>query len=169
MSVVVWDGKTLAADRQCTNFGLRYACTKMRRLTDGTVLAIVGHMDSGLLMMDWYESGCKKEEWPLMDWYESGCKKEEWPLVQSDNDRWSRLIILFPDGRLAQYERCPALEYITTAPLAWGGGADFAMGAMAMGADARRAVEIASIYSEGCGFGVEAFDVMPLALGAAGD
>lgn len=154
MSVVAWDGKTLAADRQCTNAGMRYVCTKMRQLSNGVVLAVTGCMDSGLMMMRWFEEGADRDNWPD---------------PQTDKEHWSRLIVLYPNGDLWQYERCPVPERIIAAPLAWGAGQDYAMGAMAMGADARRAVEIANTYCEGCGFGVEAFDVQQLALVKAGD
>jgi len=43
--------------------------------------------------------------------------------------------------------------------MAWGSGRDYAMGAMEMGADARRAVEVTNVHSTDCGFGVEAYDL----------
>lgn len=154
MSVIAWDGKTLAADRQCTNNGLKYEAIKIWQLETGEVVAVCGHMDSGLAMKHWFITGADPQQWPK---------------VQEDNDRWSRLIVLRPNGELYQYERCPYPERIIASRLAWGAGADYAMGAMAMGADARRAVEITNEHSEGCGFGVDAYDVQHLTLVQAGD
>jgi hypothetical protein len=37
MSVVVWDGVSLAADRQITNIGLRMQASKMLATSDGTL------------------------------------------------------------------------------------------------------------------------------------
>lgn len=47
MSVIVWDGETLAADRQATCAGLRYTAQKIGRLEDGSLLAWTGQQDTG--------------------------------------------------------------------------------------------------------------------------
>jgi ATP-dependent protease HslVU (ClpYQ) peptidase subunit len=154
MSVVVWDGKTLAADRQATNAGLRRTISKMKRLSDGTVLAWVGSQDTGLAMARWYEAG-----------HDFEC----YPAGQRDKEDWSSLIAVLPDRRILVFEKWEAAIEILDEQMAWGSGRDFALGAMAMGANARRAVEIASQFSIDCGCGVEAFDVAPLALVQTGD
>jgi hypothetical protein len=41
--------------------------------------------------------------------------------------------------------------------MAWGIGCDFALGAMAMGADAVQAVEITNKFSIHCGMGVDSY------------
>jgi hypothetical protein len=144
MSIVVWDGKTLAADMQATCADARFKVSKMRRLDDGTVLAWAGHQDGGLAMARWYETGADPNKLPP-------CQKDE----------WTRLIVVQPGGKVVFYEQFGYPIEVLDCPAAWGSGRDFALGALAMGADARRAVEIACQFNINCGMGVEAIDVAP--------
>lgn len=140
MTVIAWDGKILAADRRADVNGTASSVIKIRRLLSGNVVAFTGNLGSGLL---------------LCDWYERGARKEEWPSFQSTND-WSRLIVASKDG-LVFYEgqRCPIkiLDPFT----AFGTGRDVALGALAMGANAIKAVEIACQYQSDCGNGCDWF------------
>ena len=145
MSVVAWDGKTLAADRQAGCAGLRIETRKIWRQEDGTVLAFTGSIDSMMMLLRWYREGAKVEQWPA-----SQARKD-----------WTRLIVVKPNLTINVYERYPEPEIVIYAPTAWGAGRDYAIGAMAMGADARKAVEVTNQFSESCGFGVDAFDVRP--------
>jgi hypothetical protein len=112
-------------------------------LKDGTILAATGSECSGALMMQWYEEGANFSNYPAN---------------QTDKDDWSRLVVVSPNGRVSCYEKYPVRIDVIQVPMAWGSGQDFALGALAMGADARKAVEIASQFSTDCGLGVEAFD-----------
>jgi ATP-dependent protease HslVU (ClpYQ) peptidase subunit len=154
MSVVVWDGKTLAADRQITSAEMRVTVSKMKRLLDGTLLAWVGSQDGGLVMARWYENGEDVNAWP-----ES----------QKDKKDWTRLIVVKPDGRVFFYERLGEPINVIETPIAWGSGRDFAMGALAMGADARKAVEVANSLCVSCGMGVEAYDLHIAAFSESAD
>lgn len=146
MSVVVYDGKSLAADRQITIGDLRVMGSKMRVIIEGgKVLAWTGHQDSGLAMARWYQAGARPEHWP-------DCQKGE---------NWSRLIVAHYDG-FHCYEHTPEKLILDVPFMAWGAGRDFALGALAMGATARQAVEVACRFSVMCGGGVEAYE-----LGAA--
>ena len=144
MSVVVWDGKTLAADCQVTAAGTRHRVSKIRKLESGEVLAWTGWQDSGLAMADWYQQGADPKAFPA---------------IQSDENRWSRLVVASPAGVFA-YEHLPFRLDVLDPYCAWGAGMDYALGALAMGADARRAVEVACLFSVDCGFGVEAYDLV---------
>lgn len=141
MSVIAWDGKTLAADRMAVNNGLNLVAQKLFIVHqhDLIALAFTHGMEEGHM---------------LMQWYLHGAKKEEWPSFQDDENRWARLVILKQDG-LYTIEQCPIEIQQSHAPLAWGMGRDFALGAMMQGADATRAVEIANELSIYCGFGVD--------------
>lgn len=145
MSVVAWDGKTLAADRQATCAGLRTPTSKMC-VTKSEIIAWTGDSDKGRLLADWYLSGADKTTWPKQ---------------QEDKDGWVRMIVASASG-CKVYEMTP-YPLIVHAPFAaWGSGRDYAYGALEMGADARRAVEVANIHSIECGFGVEAYDLEEL-------
>jgi len=153
VSVVAWDGKTLAADRMAGNSGLCFAASKITRLDDGTLLAITGTIGTAQAMIEWYRDGADPAKYP------------KW---QEIKDKWSRLIVVAPDAQVRCYEQFPFPTPLLQRTMAWGAGQDFAMGAMAAGADARRAVEITIDLCDSCGLGVDAFDV-GLQLVSTGD
>ena len=143
MSVVAWDGKSIAADKQATAGGLRHTTTKLRRLDSGEVLAWTGDQDSAGMVAKWYADGADPAKWP-----ES----------QKDKDDWSRLIVATADS-VKVFERQPVFSLIEDQFLAWGSGRDFAIGAMARGASAKEAVEVAMKFDAGCGLGVDVVDL----------
>lgn len=145
MSVVAWDGYTLAVDRQGENAGHIFPVSKSRRLANGEIVAWTGGHAQGLL---------------LAQWYEDGADPAKWPAFQSDKDSWTRLIVAKPTG-IAVYEQYPVPMIQEGLQRAYGAGRDFALGALAMGADARRAVEIASELSDSCGMGVDVYEIIP--------
>lgn len=139
MSVVAWDGKTIAADKQATCAGLRFKTTKLRRLESGEVLAWTGDQDSGQIVAKWYSDGADPEKWPA---------------CQADKDVWARLIVAH-GGACRVFERQPVAMPIEDEFMAWGSGRDYAMGAMARGASAEEAVAVAMEFDTGCGMGVD--------------
>ena len=141
MTVIAWDGKTLAADRMAVWSGMQATVSKIRRIETGEILAWSGSQDCGLI---------------LADWYECGADPTKWPDFQKDKDDWTRLIIARKDGIHCYEQHLIPLRFDNLF-LAWGSGRDYAMGAMAMGADAIKAVQIASQFDTGCGNGVEHF------------
>lgn len=144
MSVIVWDGTTIAADKRGTNADLITVTTKLHKLDSGVVLGWTGTMEHGLGLMEWFKNGAKKEEWPSFQ----------------QKDTWTRLIVAHPDGHIVQYEQEPYPQLIESDRCAWGSGRDYAFGAMAMGADAIKAVEVASEFCSSCGNGVTSFKIV---------
>jgi ATP-dependent protease HslVU (ClpYQ) peptidase subunit len=140
MSIVVWDGKTLAADKQGTVGDLRLKTTKIAKLSTGEILGWVGAVEHGLALVNWYANGCKIEEWPETQ------KGEE----------WGKLIVI-TKGKAYEYEQLPIRQLVQSVPAAWGSGRDFALGALAMGADAIGAVKVACKFSTSCGMGIDSF------------
>lgn len=138
MSVIAWDGKHVAADRQATNADMRRATRKVWRISGDEIAACTGEEAGGLDMVRWYEMGAAREKFP----------------AAQATDRWTRLIV-FTERGAKVYEQAPEPIILTKPFMAWGSGRDFAMGAMAMGADARRAVQIASKFNIACGMGVD--------------
>jgi len=139
MSVVAWDGKAVAADKQATCSSMRFTVTKLRRLGTGEVLAWTGDLDSGVL---------------LAQWFEDGADPAKWPKCQEDKDQWVRLLV-FSSAGARFYERQPVAVAIEDRFMAWGSGRDYAVGALACGKTAREAVEIAARFSTECGMGVD--------------
>jgi len=138
MSIVVWDGKVLAADMMATNAGLKFKVSKMRHLQDGTVLAWVGNQDQGLFLADWYENGKDVDKWPAFQ----------------STPEWTRLIVA-KDGVCWYYDTLPVAQYVYGDFAAFGSGRDFAYGAKFAGANAIDCVNAAIEHSDSCGFGVE--------------
>ncbi len=143
MSVIAWDGKMLAADKQATSQGLIVTTTKIRRVANGSIIAFEGDIDRGLV---------------LAKWYEDGCDESKWPSFQKDKDDWTRLVLATTDG-IFNYEREPIPIRIESSIMAWGQGRDFAIAAMHMGKNASEAVLFASKFTTGCGCGVNAFEL----------
>lgn len=139
MTIIAWDGKTLAMDKQATANGLRRKTTKFRRLASGEILTWTGDQDSGEAVARWYEQGADPEKWPA---------------CQRDKDDWARLIVASRKG-VKFFERQPIAVRVEDRFSAWGSGRDFAIGAMARGATAIEAVKVAMRFDAGCGLGVD--------------
>lgn len=138
MTVIAWDGRTLAADRQATNAECRREVKKIYRLKSGELASFCG-----------LEAGARE----LLSWYEDGADPAKYPPLQATQD-WVRLIVVTRKG-VFEYEQRPVKQPLKEKFFAWGSGRDFALGAMAAGATAKQAVLIASRYSVGCGMGVD--------------
>ena len=147
MTVIAWDGKTLAADKQATLFSMKVTTTKIRRIKRrdvvNEVLAWSGDQDSGQAMAAWYEAGAN----PTL-FHE----------CQQNNEAWTRLIVADRYGA-KYYERSPIGVKVEDAFAAWGTGSDFAVMAMHLGKSAREAVELTCLFATGCGNGVDSFDL----------
>lgn len=148
MSVVVWDGRSrvIAADRQVSIGDLISPGRKMLR--DGPrVYAWTGDTAAARMLIDWHSDPNRSSA--------------SWPVIQH-TESWTRLIIADAHG-CHFFEQHPArIEVPPDSFFAFGAGRDLAMGALAAGADARKAVEIANTYNAWCGFGVELYDLKEL-------
>lgn len=145
MSVIVWDGKTLAADRLCLMGERKYTGRKIHRLDNGDLCAWSGTHTKGIELMAWYKEGAKRDLFPT-----------------ASDEEFTRLIVV-SGQRVYAYENSPFRIELLDAYHAWGSGCEFALGAMKMGASAVKAVEIASELCSSCGLGVDAFEIEPLA------
>lgn len=140
MSVIAWDGNTIAADKRASNDGFIGTTTKLFRTITGRVVGFVGTASQGLELMAWFEAGADPEKYPKFQ----------------TTDTWTRLIVA--DG-------CSCLVYETTPyPLtiedkfcAFGSGRDFAISAMALGKTPSEAVRFAMVFDSNCGNGVTEF------------
>ncbi len=141
MSVVAWDGRTVAADRRVTENDVPHLCRKVFRTKHGEILAFVGGFDHGLSLVRWYKSGGNAAKFPK-------ARKAD-----------SATLIVFSKTRVYEFDGSPRAMPVSDKFMAWGSGKGPALGAMAMGADARRAVKIAGRYNVNCGMGVTAFRV----------
>lgn len=139
MTVVAFDGKTLAADRMSTCNYIRTSITKLFQIDAETFVACTGDASGAAAMRAWFAAGAAPEKFPA-------CQS---------TDSWARLIVFRMDKGVEFYERTPHAIPLEDPFYAWGAGAETALGAMAAGADAREAVLIASRFCESCGYGVD--------------
>lgn len=141
MTVIAWDGKTLAADKLGDAGGLKRTTTKIFRF-DGGLFGSAGSASRGAEMFAWIKSGADPERVPsyqLTDDYQV--------VMVVDNER-----------KVWLYGRS-AYPFIMEDPFhAIGSGRDFALAAMDLGCDAERAVEVACRFETGCGNGVDTLE-----------
>lgn len=141
MSIIVWDGTTLAADKQVTNINLkRSSATKIIRINDDILVAGVGQHQTVMALIEWVRWGMPVAKFP----------KEF-----TDKSESTTLWIINRNKTIGRIEDGPFLIMQDTHRFADGSGRDFAYGAMEMGADAVEAVEIACKYDIYCGGGID--------------
>lgn len=139
MSVIAWDGKTLAADKQSTYGEQRSVVTKIFRVPQG-LLGVTGkteHMK------------------PLLNWFNNFEVPELFPEFQKDPEENSAVLLITKERKIMCYGAQVDPFMIEQPMYATGCGKDFAMGAMLAGADARRAVEITCQLNVYCGMGID--------------
>lgn len=142
MTVVAYDGHNLAADKRSVCGGKIATTTKVRRIATGEVLAWTGMQARGELLARWYEAGADPTAWPVPNDDENDCV---------------RLIVADRHG-CKFYEQAVPIK-VEDAFMAWGSGADFATMAMHLGLNAKSAVGDTSLFSIGCGNGVDSFEL----------
>lgn len=141
MTVIAWDGKTLAADKRATCVGNPNTTTKIRRLSDGTLIGASGDADAAREIIYWYENGALPSNFP-------GNRDD------SNNTRASILIIT-PERKIRMIQRTAFLVDFEDKFFAMGSGRDYALAAMHLGFDAIKAVEVASALDVDCGNGID--------------
>ena len=146
MTVVVWDGKNLATDRMANDGSLKWEASKAWYASVNNKPAIISGV--GLLQHIVF----------LREWVKKGAVIGDYPRHVLSQHHTHQLIVVNPEG-LWLYEGVPVPVEYGVKPCAFGHGKDFAYGALAMGADAQRAVEVANECSLQCGKGVEIFSI----------
>ena len=142
MTVICWDGKTLAADRMGDAGGLRRTTTKIFRF-DGGLFGSAGRGSRAAEMFAWIKDGSDPQRVPpfqLTDEY------QDVMVVRNDRTVWIYGQSAYPFRMEDPFH-------------AIGSGRDFAMAAMLLGHDARTAVEVASQFCSGCGMGVDTLEL----------
>lgn len=139
MTVIAWDGITLAADRRSVSVGTIGETTKIHRVR-GCLVGTSGESCIGEEILAWFGASENPEEFP------EACRTEE---------GWGRMLVIREDGRVQTYERSPYPLRQESKYFAIGSGADIALAAMHLGEPAADAVLLASKLNAGCGNGVD--------------
>lgn len=144
MTVIAWDGKTLAADKMSCSAGYGYTVTKVHRLADGSVAAFAGDVDSAMA---------------LLHWLNGDRDAATYPDAQKTND--TSAFVVGPDGKAVSYGKTPHPQVMEDRYYSMGHGRDFALAAMHCGKTAREAVELTCLLDVYCGNGVDTLELAP--------
>lgn len=144
MTVIAWDGKTLAADKQATAGSLKRTVTKLRRLDSKRIAGVAGNMSAGVAMLKWLMSK-KKGRFPL----------------DVESDEYSCSVLVIERGKILVYEGAPDPLEFEDECFAIGSGRDFALAAMHCGKTAAEAVLVTQQFDCGCGNGVDTLTLLP--------
>lgn len=139
MTVIAWDGKTLAADKRSVLSGKPTTVTKLTS-SNGWLLAISGDLVKGL---------------ELVEWFRAGRDPKELPAFQRSNDDYVPMLAISPSAEVFHFEDSPVPFRVEDLVYAMGSGRDYALAAMHLGCDARRAVGVACALDTRCGNGID--------------
>jgi len=131
MTVVVWDGKSIACDSRMTG-GFIQDNTKKIFKVGNRYVGIAGSYSAALLALQWMKD--KTQDKPKLE-------------IKEDNEFEA---IEIRDGRCYYYDE-NLIEHEVFAPYAIGSGCQLAMAAMWLGHDAKTAVNTAKKFDESCG------------------
>lgn len=143
MTVIAWDGRTLAADKRNGYGTMIGTVTKVYRYGD----LLVGGAGDGCFIS------------AMREWVKAGRDPDKFPAHQGSKDDWCPIMVIEADGSCLIYERSPYPTRLEQRFMAIGSGREYAMAAMHLGKTAAEAVEVASALDSACGNGV---DTLPL-------
>jgi hypothetical protein len=135
MTIVAWDGHTLAADTMGQRMGAAVIVQKIFYLDSMCLVGIAGSLDRGLLVVEWIKAGMMPSSFPDAQSVEDTCVD-------------TLIIRKMPDGTVRVSTLGHTCVEIPTgvAKFAIGSGAQFALGVMAMGGTAEQAVVRAALW-----------------------
>lgn len=141
MTVVAWDGRTLAADKRACNGTLVRTTTKIFR-ANGALCAFSGNAAGGVELLEWFRAGADPTKYP----------------ESQRGDNGAYLLVIAADG-VRMYEGGPHPVRFEDQHFAIGCGRDFAMAAMHLGKTAAEAVAVACALDSGCGNGIDTLEL----------
>jgi ATP-dependent protease HslVU (ClpYQ) peptidase subunit len=140
MTIIAWDGTTLAADKMTSFGGLHGTTTKVHKIGD----ILVGGCGNTALIQE------------MMRWIHDGCQPDKFPTQQRNPQECASILVINKtQPRIIQYESTPHPIILHNPYWAIGSGRDFAMAAMFLGRTAKEAVEVACVLCNDCGNGVD--------------
>jgi hypothetical protein len=139
MTVIAWDGETLAADRRLSFGHNVQPCCKLRRGRNGTLIGMVGDAGQSEYYAAWFDSLRADPE-----------------LFNKDLMGEGGLLVIYPNKEIWYYDGTSPVGYrLTSEHAAAGSGMSAALVAMACGKTAIEAVELAARFNNTCGDGVD--------------
>lgn len=135
MTIIVWDGTTLAVDQQFNRGEIKQPGQKLYTYHDKAI-AICGNQDNHEALIRHF----------ILD--------APWPAFQSTAE-YSLVVVATKHECRAYYQNPEGVPVLQ--PDAFGSGAQFALGALYMGANAIQAVEATIALCTSCGFGIDSW------------
>ena len=150
MTVVVWDGETLATDRQANDGSLKWETDKawyVMRDDKPYIVSGVGYLKYIIALREWFTKGAEPDKYP--QGLEVGVHR-----ITS-----SQLVVVSKDEGLILYDDTPHPVTYGFTPCAFGDGKEFSYGALSMGATSSEAVGVTNEHSLHCGKGVALYSL----------
>lgn len=143
MTIIAWDGKTLAADKRATYGGMICTVTKIFRVGD---LLVGGSGELPFVLA-------------MVEWVRSGRNIDAFPVAQRDKDDWQATLVIEADGTPSLYERTPYPVRYEHHGVAIGSGREYARAALHLGKTSVEAVEVACALDSSCGNGIDTLEL----------
>jgi hypothetical protein len=144
MTVIAWDGKTLAADKQSTVCGIAVQTTKVHVVPEG-IVAFYGATSGAVAMLEWFNRARDICHWPEK--------------IQQNDETNAYSVFVDWSGKVWLYENFPYAIPKEGAFFAGGSGRDMALAALDLGFTAVEAVECANRHCITCGMGVDSLNL----------
>ena len=141
MTVIAWDGKTLAGDKRAVYGTYKGGVVTKIHRWEGGLCAIAGDMEQGVQLVSWLKEGAEPDEFPDL------------------GEREGDFLVIHNDGRIAYYQRSAEPLFFEDPIHALGSGKDYALAAMHLGKSAKEAVEFACELDAYCGNGVDTLEL----------
>lgn len=139
MTVIAFDGKMVAADKRATSPGVMRTVTKIFRNGPDEIVCVSASGTGISFARAFIADGRPIKEFPT-----------------DVNDMPPCFAVVQRDGTVLSYDGSPYPTVIESGGrYANGAGREYALAAMYLGCDARRAVEIANTLSPDCGGGID--------------
>jgi 20S proteasome alpha/beta subunit len=141
VTVIAFDGRTLAADKRAVQAGHAFPVQKVFRLDRDRLAGVSGNLGRAMAVVDWLRTAR-----PDPDAFPGSDKEDEYVQV----------MVVHRDGRIRVYENTPHPFAVDRPFHAIGSGRDFAIVALHLGHTAVEAVAVTAEYASGCGNGCDA-------------
>ncbi len=150
MTVICWDGVTLAADRQMVFGTQKRNTTKIFRLREdcnypnpynGALIGFAGDAQWTTEVLNWFET--------------FNADPNLYPVGQKDEDKGCYILLITKEKKILWFHNSAYPTIVENEYHALGSGSDFALASMYWGKTARQAVEAACDLDSGCGMGID--------------
>lgn len=142
MTVIAWDGRTLAADKRNTCVGNPSTVTKIFKIEGVGLVGFAGDADHALCLLHWFRNDMVMADYPKV--------------MESSN---ASALLIDTAGQAWSYAKLAHPQRIEDRFCAMGAGRDYALAAMHLGKTAREAVEVACALDVFCGNGIDTLEL----------